>query len=389
MLRFFSNISNNLQTRFLNTPYKRDRTAIIAGLFAFTLLCYFWPLISFNLLAIVVPALIINNLVAFYLRGVNLWKCFKDSFTRDASYKLMKLAEDNTLTVDKAEWLLQQGIFRDKADFNGGVTPQPPFSPTVLHWAAHHGRKDLVQLFLAKGADPLAQASLIGTPFHVAVTRNHLQLLPFLFIDRQQLSDAKCGNLGCKPIAYAALKGNTQLFQYLDKQLNAFESEEDTLSVLAGAVRGDHVDILKSYVQNHGNVFKDAGLFDMNKNGNNLIHVAARFNSPLCLIYLLENANPVDYNLLNNEGATPRDEAFINSSNAALAIFNTMPHRYGNAMCLTKLYEQRDVIKESKQHAATLLKNLKPTTKGTDFKGASKPYCGEEAQSSFQRPSPN
>jgi len=88
---------------------------------------------------------------------------------------------------------------------NDGVTP--------LHLAAQNGRKDLVELLLAKKAEVNAKAINGWTPLHYAARDGHKDVVKLLLANKAEV-DARNRN-GVTPLFMAKSMGHTDVAEFL------------------------------------------------------------------------------------------------------------------------------------------------------------------------------
>ncbi|MFB0553220.1 MAG: ankyrin repeat domain-containing protein [Phycisphaerae bacterium] len=109
--------------------------------------------------------------------------------------------------VDKVKALISKGI-----DVNAGEWGS---LKTALHYAAEKGRKKVVELLLAKGANTDARDALSTTPLHHAVEKKHKEVIELLIAKG---ADANAKDYkGRTPLWYAKRKGYTEIVELLRK----------------------------------------------------------------------------------------------------------------------------------------------------------------------------
>jgi ankyrin repeat protein len=103
---------------------------------------------------------------------------------------------------------------------------------TALHWAAFNGKKQLIELILKLGGDPLARDHLGCTPLHWAAGRGNLEAAEVLFHESPSAANmkSKCGNT---PALLAQQNHSPKVFQLLAQKppSSAFSVSNNTNKV--------------------------------------------------------------------------------------------------------------------------------------------------------------
>ncbi len=86
---------------------------------------------------------------------------------------------------------------------------------TPLYWAARQGHADVVELLLAKGADPSAAMSCKDTPLHAAAEMGHRDVAEMLLEHGAQVNATSSGD--DTPLHRAAKRGDAEMVRLLLK----------------------------------------------------------------------------------------------------------------------------------------------------------------------------
>jgi ankyrin repeat protein len=195
---------------------------------------------------------------------------------------------------------------------------QTGFAP--LHEAALYGRKDMVELLLAKGADITAKDKSGSTPLHLAAKGGYKDAVKSLLAHSAD-SNAK-DNYGETPLRWAAQKGSKDAVELLlayGAEANAKNS--DSRTPLYYAVQKGFKDIVELLLANKAEVNVKTTVEHVYTNhGGGIVltswtplHYAAREGNK-DIVELLVN-NGADVNAKLNDGTTPLKVAIVNRCN--------------------------------------------------------------------------
>jgi ankyrin repeat protein len=125
---------------------------------------------------------------------------FSERFRYRKIYSAVKRGETSTIKD-----ILKRNSRLINAKDNDGLTP--------LHYAVTAGRKELVSLLLARGADVNARDNRGATPLHLAVDRVQREIAHYL-ISRGADINARTNN-GKTALAWAQERGHSEMAEFL------------------------------------------------------------------------------------------------------------------------------------------------------------------------------
>ncbi len=163
-------------------------------------------------------------------------------FINDVAIDIPLLAAVLKGKIDFIEDLVDQGANVDAKTLKRGITS--------LHWAAHHGKLDVVKCLVELGADTETEEDDGRTPLHLAAYSGHLDVVKCLVelgADKDVTTDD-----GSTPLHIAAYSGHLDVVKYLvdfgaDKDVR---TDYGKTPLHIAALNG-HLDVVK-YLVKHG-----------------------------------------------------------------------------------------------------------------------------------------
>lgn len=241
-----------------------------------------------------------------------------------------------SMTNECFEFALYTMFDYGKLDMNMNMTRN---GHSVLHWAAHRGRPDLVKYLLSKGVNvnevngagespifiaaskdrldvariliedgaKVEQENIDGwRPLHAAAHRGHLRIVELLVEEGNVNVNSKMKN-GNTALYLACERGRPAIVKYLlNNGARANESNEKGESPLYIAVKNDRFDAAKILIENGADVEQETD------EGLRPIHIAASHWSLSMVKLLIEEGN-ADINAKTNDGSTALTIARMNN----------------------------------------------------------------------------
>jgi ankyrin repeat protein len=170
-------------------------------------------------------------------------------------------------------------------DRNGGKT--------ALHYAVLGGHKKIINLLMQSGADINHSSITIGTPLHLAIKRNNLDILEYLFNYEIGQDHINTG------LSYAVNQSNLKIIELLlAKGANINQSTFNLDSPLYLATQSGNLDIVSFLLKNGAKVNQRSFL-----RGDTALH-AATFKNDISIAELLIHYG-ADVNSISYFGSTP------------------------------------------------------------------------------------
>ena len=178
---------------------------------------------------------------------------------------------------------------------------------TPLHIAAGNGYGEIVEVLLAKGANPNSIASNhLKTPLHVAASEGHLEVIEYLLLGGAR-SDVprptELSGLGswCSPLHLACQRGHLEIVKVLHEHganIDTTSDDQRRVSVLHEAVSNHRVDIVRYLIDQSMkvNVFDSFGFSPL--------HIAAKHGYADMISLLIKGGSEVD-SFFNDPMHTP------------------------------------------------------------------------------------
>ena len=172
---------------------------------------------------------------------------------------------------------------------------------TPLHWAAHHGDKNLAELFLSKGADVSAKGKHDWTPLHLAAANDHHDVAQLLLANKASVNARD--EDGNTPLQYAINYGHTKdvVELLLANQADVNAKDNNGFTPLHDAVAEDRKDVAALLLA------KGASVNTKSVDGWTPLHAAAE-DGKKDLVELLLAGN-AEVNAKDNMGLTPLHHA--------------------------------------------------------------------------------
>lgn len=216
-------------------------------------------------------------------------------------------ADKNTLTLQEATYYLARRWFRPSCDFALGYRDSRLKIDSVLHFAARHGRADLIKLYLQNGGSLKDKNLMDQTPLYCAVAAKQSSVLSLLAADPEVLHEAD------------KISQSTVLHLACDL------GDVDSVTVLCG-LGADLFKEDKFGTTPYDNIFFNPSLrlirflvetlkVDLARPIKNSktypLHLLVRLDNVECISYVLAHLKQEAVNLENSEGLTPRDIAHL------------------------------------------------------------------------------
>jgi ankyrin repeat protein len=166
---------------------------------------------------------------------------------------------------------------------------------TPLHTAARKGYKDVAELLLANGADVNAQSNWGWTPLHAAADKGHKDMAEFLLAKGADVN-AKADHNGFTPLHSAASQGHTDVVELLLAN-KADANARDNLGFTPVSYVEGHVDVAELLLAKGGEVNIKS------TKGRTALHAAAEDGHKDVAELLL--AKGADVNAKDHDGFTP------------------------------------------------------------------------------------
>lgn len=340
----------NLYLKSIFTPRQRD-IAILMGVGIISVWIGIYSPLLLGIYAAVFSMAFALVAGFFYFTTKNsIFTGLKELFESDAQDTFIRKTQNNTLTLTEAKWLLLPGLFSDKPSLNDNG---------ALHYAAKHGREDLVQLLIDNGANIKKKYGL-DTPLCEAVANNHVHLIKLLFYKERVFSRFN-------PLGIAITKENPDAFRKLI-QLGATDnfSLDEKFNMISYAASNGQLSMLKIYQEEFGN-----NLLAMQSKNSNLIKLVVYYNRPECLKYLLKNAKASH---LQQKGRSLIDEAYIRGYKEIVEILKSKGQKLSSLDVLDK--EKRKWGKTKVECSKILKFHIdKLTDKSQNHEGAKNKPC--------------
>lgn len=165
--------------RFLS-PLVYDAVCLIACLSLVIAGGYYWPSYALVVGGMAVIGGVIAEWYCLSTFKKHVFQYLPNYFWRKDNMSFYDKAENNTLTAVEAVYFLSARWFRKKCDFALGIKHKKINFETVLHFAARHGRADLIEIFLQFGADKRAKNLFNQIPLYTAVENKQMSVLTLL-----------------------------------------------------------------------------------------------------------------------------------------------------------------------------------------------------------------
>ena len=231
----------------------------------------------------------------------------------------------------KAKLVLKEGIQKDRkklwyASKQGNVeevkdilssalvgTHYKMYGSTPLNQAAYKGHKDVVKMFLERGADIHKTDGFGMTPLHSAAEGGHRNIAQLLLDKEMGLNVA--GELGQTPLHVAANRGHINVVKMLlDRGADPNKQEEERETPLHAAVSWGFTEVVKLLLDSGAN-HNTRDTF-----GETALHYAAALGTKKSVKLLLKGG--ADPKKVNYDGYTPLQMAMRSSHRAVVHLLH-------------------------------------------------------------------
>jgi ankyrin repeat protein len=175
---------------------------------------------------------------------------------------------------------------------------------TPLHFAASHGRQEVVEWLVNMGANIQARSPVGTTPLMEAAHNGHLKIVQFLHKNGAAIDCSDSEKV--RAIHLAASNGHLDVVQYLESHgVGLDQADGFGKTPFLHACSGGHLALARWLKERHVNVMATGGFYDKL---NTSLHLAAQHGDLKLVSWLVEECylNPLARNMKN---ATPIDFA--------------------------------------------------------------------------------
>lgn len=234
------------------------------------------------------------------------WVYYPAYYLEKDNVQFNTLAGNNSLSLTQAIYFLSRRWYRPPCQFAMGFDKYPV--STELHYAAEHGRGDLIELYLRHGADLGRKDLFDKTALTIAVENKHADIISMLAGDLSAKKNAlhqKFGLAGTNLFKMAIENEDAASFQVLcelDSKCTHPMAKQDI--PIKAAVQSGHLEILKLMIKH----FKLSSSELIKEH--QLLHKLVASQHQSTLSYFLKMGKSM-INHKNEDGRTARDIANI------------------------------------------------------------------------------